>query len=116
MYICNDCTKRNCHKTPKPISRREGRYGCAHYIPVSGGFSFLDVVIVSSPRETITLLHEHGLEVIETKKGLRVKPHGRKRHDKRRGRTRRRFNTKKQDTHGRGSTAKSKGSVSTKGG
>ena len=75
-WICNECTKRNCHKEPKPIPKRAGRFGCAHFMPVRGGFSFLSLILESSPKETLEILHAVGLQVTETKRGFQVKPKG----------------------------------------
>jgi hypothetical protein len=68
VSICNDCTRRNCHKKPF-ATKREGRWACYKFLPIKGGWSMLELLVDSSPVELVTLCYRFGFEVKETKKG-----------------------------------------------
>jgi hypothetical protein len=87
VSICNECTRRNCHKKPF-ATKQEGRWACIKFIPIKGGWSMLELLIDSSPAETVTLLHRFGREVVETKKGYALNGTSKRMRKMRRGRNR----------------------------
>jgi hypothetical protein len=63
-WACNTCTTPRCRWKPRTV-RERGL--CEKYQPIDRSFRMLDHLMDKDPANTMTVLHEFGLGVAETK-------------------------------------------------
>ena len=67
--LCERCSIRNCRDTP---TKEKFGYKCIKRRVYRSSNSFLEVALENSPVDTMTLVHEHGLQITEGKKGFKI--------------------------------------------